>query len=196
MTAVFVAGSRTLGRLNHDIRARLSNLTSQSFRILIGDANGTDKAVQNFLREQNYRHVIVYCSGEACRNNIGSWPANHVTADASLKGRAFYTVKDKQMASDSDYGLMIWDGKSNGTFANIMELVRQHKKTLVYLSPRKMFLSVSTPQHVRALLSECDPQARTSLQDILKTSAEGSSRQDQTALAFGDAGPPTGVRQS
>ena len=33
-----------------------------------------------------------------------------------------YTQKDNQMALDSDFGLMIWDGISKGTKANIDEI--------------------------------------------------------------------------
>jgi hypothetical protein len=31
------------------------------------------------------------------------------------------------MAKDADYGLMIWDGKSKGTLANINEMKKQRK---------------------------------------------------------------------
>ena len=39
--------------------------------ILVGDANGADKAVQQHVASRRYEHVLVYCMDE-CRNNIGA----------------------------------------------------------------------------------------------------------------------------
>ncbi len=36
------------------------------------------------------------------------------------------------MARNSDYGLMIWDCKSTGTLSNVIELLRDRKKTVVF----------------------------------------------------------------
>jgi hypothetical protein len=42
---VFIAGSRWLSRLSADVRSRLDTIIEKGFTILIGDANGADKAV-------------------------------------------------------------------------------------------------------------------------------------------------------
>lgn len=73
MKAVFLSGSRAISRLNQEIRERLAGITSQAFQILVGDANGADKALQGFLKKNHYSKVTVYCSGGHCRNNVGSW---------------------------------------------------------------------------------------------------------------------------
>lgn len=78
MTSVFVAGSRKLGRLNEQVKERQGNVIAGSYQVLVGDANGADKAVQTFLQERGYHNVIVYCSGEKCRINLGSWPTYNV----------------------------------------------------------------------------------------------------------------------
>ena len=62
MISVFVAGSRKLGRLNDQVRERLENIIAGSYRVFVGDANGADKAIQSFLSEQKYEHVVVFCS--------------------------------------------------------------------------------------------------------------------------------------
>ena len=43
---VFVAGSRQISRLPAEVRSRLDTMIEKGFQILVGDANGADKAVQ------------------------------------------------------------------------------------------------------------------------------------------------------
>jgi len=63
MKTVFLSGSRAISRLNQDIRDRLDRIISQAFEIVVGDANGADKALQGFLYDHHYGKVTVYCSG-------------------------------------------------------------------------------------------------------------------------------------
>ena len=51
MTKVFIAGSRQLSRLNADVKRRIETMIEKGFTILVGDANGADKAVQRYLAE-------------------------------------------------------------------------------------------------------------------------------------------------
>jgi hypothetical protein len=160
MNSVFVAGSRTLGRLNDQVRERLGNVIAGSYRVLVGDANGADKAVQSYFFERQYRNVVVFCSGNKCRNNLGAWPTQNVEVPSGLTGRAFYTCKDIEMAENADYGLMLWDGKSAGTMNNVLELVKRGKKALVYLSPKGAFFTVSSLSDLDVLLSHCASEDR------------------------------------
>jgi len=83
MTCVFVAGSRDVSRLNAQVKERLDNIVKQNLTVLVGDANGADKAVQRYLAQCGYREVVVYCM-EVCRNNVGDWPTRSHTAKLSL----------------------------------------------------------------------------------------------------------------
>jgi hypothetical protein len=157
MTTVFLSGSRKINRLNDVIRGRIQNIVDQGFNVVVGDANGADKAMQSFLSERVYPNVFVYCAGQTCRNNMGSWDTEKVTVDPKLKGRAFYTQKDKVMADVADYGLILWDGKSAGSINNVFELLKNGKKAVVYFSPRKEFFSVKTAGDIEDLLHHCDP---------------------------------------
>lgn len=161
MTTVFLSGSRTLGRLNGEVRERLKKIVDQHFHVLVGDANGADKALQKYLAEVSYPLVTIYCAGGRCRNNVASWRTRNVAVEPQLKGRDFYVEKDKSMADDADYGFVLWDGKSAGALGNVMELLKRGKKALVYLSPAKSFLSVSCAADVRKLLASCPPDARS-----------------------------------
>lgn len=156
MTTVFISGSRKISRLNQEIRDRLRNVVSQNFEIVVGDANGADKAVQKYLMEANCRNVTVFCAGNSCRNNVGNWKVSKIQVEPNLKGREFYAKKDKIMAEIADYGLVLWDGKSPGSYSNIMELLKRNKKVLVYFSPERSFITISRLDDAEALLSKCD----------------------------------------
>lgn len=186
MTTVFLSGSRRISRLNEEIRRRLHDIIQQNFRIVVGDANGADKALQKYFADVSYPNVTVYCSGETCRNNLGSWESKKVLVDSHLKGREFYTQKDKKMADDADYGVMLWDGKSAGTLSNVVELLKRNKKALVYLSPEKTFYLVSSVKDVRELLRKCDRETASVINNKIKLngSLEELERARQVSLSF------------
>lgn len=156
MTTVFLSGSRNISRINDMIRSRIQNMIDQGFSIFLGDANGADKALQCFLAEKKYRNVIVFCSGKTCRNNFGDWLVRDIEVDPKFKGREFYTQKDKVMAAEADYGLVLWDGKSTGSLSNIFELLKRSKSVIVYLSSQRKFVKVANLQDIEALLQTCD----------------------------------------
>lgn len=164
MTTVFLSGSRKINRLNDVIRGRIQNIVDQGFRVVVGDANGADKAMQTYLAEKLYPNVAVYCAGDTCRNNVGEWKTEKVRVDAKLKGRAFYTQKDKVMASEADFGFVLWDGKSEGSINNVFELLGKGKKAVVYFSPRKEFFNVKSAEDIRELMRLCDPVASREFQ--------------------------------
>lgn len=157
MTTVFLSGSRKISRLNEAIRERVQNILDQGFRVVVGDANGADKALQGYLAEKDYRNVVVYCAGKVCRNNVGEWEVSKVSVDPKLKGRAFYTQKDKVMAEEADFGLVLWDCKSAGSINNVAELLKKGKKAAVYLSPEKRFVNVTSSEDVDDLIQSCAP---------------------------------------
>jgi hypothetical protein len=151
---VFIAGSRSLTRINDALRERLDRIIAEGHDVLVGDANGADKAVQSFFAERNYRQVTVFWTGGRCRNNVGGWPVLAVAPPAGVhSGYDFYAVKDREMASVATHGLMVWDGESRGTFANIRTLVAAEKPVVVYLGPDQLFVTVKTGADLDALRS-------------------------------------------
>ena len=63
------------------------------------------------------------------------------------------------MASETDYGFMIWDGKSKGTLNNIINLLKENKKVLVYFSPNKEFYKLITFDDLEKLLARCEKKS-------------------------------------
>ena len=150
MSTVFIGGSRHLGRLNDAVRSRLNNIVDREHRVVIGDANGGDRAVQSHLASKGYRNVTVYCMDGGCRNNVGQWPVRVIEANGK-RGFAYFSMKDAAMARDADCGLMIWDGKSRGTFANMERLVDSGKPVVVYLSSDHDFKTLRTRADLQSL---------------------------------------------
>ena len=158
MTTVFISGSRYIRALNSEIKSRLQNIVNKKFEIIVGDAFGVDKAVQQYLADMDYPAVRIFCSGSVCRNNLGNWNIEWITVDSSLKGRAFYTEKDKAMAAQADYGFVLWDGKSQGSLNNIHELIRLERKLLLWYAPTKTFHTISSSDDLAAVLPKQIPQ--------------------------------------
>lgn len=153
-TTLFISGSRHIRALNSEIKARLQNIVNNQFEIIVGDAFGVDKAVQQYLADINYSAVRVFCSGSVCRNNLGNWAIEWISVDPNLKGRAFYTEKDKAMAAQADYGFVLWDGKSQGSLNNIHELIRHQRKTLLWYAPAKKFYTITDLDDLQIVLPQ------------------------------------------
>jgi len=158
LISVFLGGSRKINRLNKEIRERLQNIINQQFLILVGDANGADKALQRFLKERSYNNVFVYCSGNGCRNNLGNWESVKIGDESKTKNIKFYMMKDAEMANKAEYGFMLWDGKSAGTINNVLNLLSKQKKTLIYFSPKKKFYTISNIDILTQLLKSCNEE--------------------------------------
>ena len=155
MMTVFVGGSRRISRLNDTIKSRADNVIRQELRVLIGDANGSDKAMQQYFAAKGYKNVVVYCMGRHYRNNLGNWPTKYILAERDRKDFAYYATKDLEMAKEASCGFMIWDGKSKGTLNNILNLLHQHKKVVVYFSPDKACHTLRSLDDLRGLLGKC-----------------------------------------
>jgi len=146
MDSIFVAGSRALSKLNAQVKERLDNILRKEFTVLVGDANGADKAVQRYLAECGYRHVVVYCM-EVCRNNVGDWPIRTHSAEPAVKrDRHYYGIKDRAMAKDARCGFMLWDGISKGTLTNVINLLEYDKKVLLFSAPKKQFFTLRSSE--------------------------------------------------
>lgn len=172
---VFLSGSRRLGRLNSKIRERLENILAKHLHVVVGDANGADKAFQSFLSQKLYPNVTVFCSKGRCRNNLGNWGVESVAVPSGTTGRDFYTLKDLAMAETADCGLVLWDGESIGTINNILELLQRGKIAVVYFSPEQQFATLKSGDDLTRLLQHVD---RDNLAEIKKkTGLEHKLRQ-------------------
>lgn len=184
MTKVFIGGSRRIARLDAEVRRRLDRIVEKRLAVLIGDANGADKAVQRYLSEQKFEAVEVFSADESPRNNVGGWPVRVIRPGHLRKDFDYYAAKDRAMAAAATVGLMLWDGQSRGTLMNVLRLADQRKPVVVYVQPRKSFVDVRTQGDLAALLSGVDRRlARQLHQDAVAEGLEPGLG-NQPALGF------------
>jgi hypothetical protein len=146
---VFISGSIDIKRLPDPVKHRLNNVVKNRLGVLIGDASGIDTLVQSYL--QTYPNVTVYCSGNRCRNNVGNWKVIYVPVEKKSRGREFYTKKDQRMSEKADFGLIIWNGISKGSYRNINDLAERGKKVVVYVKPDNRFHIVRKEEDIFTL---------------------------------------------
>lgn len=129
---VFISGSISIKKLPKYAIDKIESIINKEFFVLVGDAKGVDLSVQKYLHKKGYKNVIIYFAGNKLRNNFGNWNTNQISGK-NKKGRDLYTLKDIEMANDADYGLMIWDGKSEGTLNNVSMMKQRSKKFFVII---------------------------------------------------------------
>ena len=191
MTTVFVGGSRRITRLPVAAKIRIDNVVAKGFAILVGDANGADKAVQKHLAESEYEKVTVYVSGDTSRNNLGQWATRNVNAGAREKSFQFYAAKDREMAQQAEFGLMIWDGKSPGTVLNILRLVQASKKAVLVSVAKNAELEFKSREDWDAFLSGCSLKLRRDMERRAIQDELSMLRREQDQLGFGKTDEPT-----
>jgi hypothetical protein len=152
MIKVFVGGSQSITKLPVAVAAKIDNIIDSDFTVLVGDAIGVAACVQKYLAEKAYANALVFCTN-VCRKNAGGWKAMVVPANAGEKGFDFYVLKDREMARETDYGFMVWGGRSKGTLNNVLNLLSENKSALVFLSPEESFLTIRNVKDLSALLS-------------------------------------------
>lgn len=187
MNTIFIGGSRHVSKLPPEVRNRLDNIVSLGHQVIVGDANGADRAVQEHLQESHYDRVTVFCSGDTPRNNLGPWKTRCVQAPKEAKGVHFHMVKDREMAKEADFGLMIWDGKSPGTLLNVLRLIHAGKIVVLFNVYEKVPQNLRSLNQWRGFLSECSPK----LLADLKTRATPTEWTDESVSGIhAEAQPP------
>jgi hypothetical protein len=132
---IVLGGSRHLEFIPNEIADRLLEWMESSSEFLVGDAPGTDRAFQMFLKSKKYAAVTVYTSADEIRNNLGNWEVERVESGLKSKSSAVHAFKDRKMSQIADIGLMIWDCKSAGTLSNLIDLIGQGKNCYIWVAP-------------------------------------------------------------
>ena len=119
---VMISGSRSIKDISAGLPS-IDRIMQLNFSIIVGDAGGVDKLVQEYLRRSNYLNVKVY---------FALWDGNakprNTTEYETMGVAGSYINRDIAMCSICDYGLALWDGNSRGTKDNID---RTGKKTKI-----------------------------------------------------------------
>lgn len=172
---VFIGGSRVgaaSGGLPKEVMSRIDAIMKKGYEILVGDANGADKAVQVYLARKHYEHVtIFFVNGDKGLRNYENknWPLEEVSG-CGRTGRELQRLKDMEMVRRADYGLMIWkptytnryrkEAVSSGTLMNIYNLLKtdplHSRPTAVFYVPDSKFIDIYSVNDLEDLLKK-DP---------------------------------------
>ena len=156
---IYLAGSRvgvSTGRLPQSVRDRVGTIVRRGMRVVIGDANGADRALQMLLRELGHKDVSVIVGGTGRVRNLADpdWPVERIGADSPLTGKALMTIKDEAMGERATHGLMVWsdvytnrfgrESVSSGTLRNVWQLLSAGKPVALFYVPADRFFDLKS----------------------------------------------------
>jgi len=141
MNKVFISGSISIKSLPKSVEESLDKIIGSGMEVLVGDADGIDTMVQNYCKRANYNNVTVYSIYATPRYIASGFHSKLVIPKSdSKRERELQKEKDASMTMASEYSLVIWDGKSKGSYNNILRAIENNKKAKVYLSYENRFL--------------------------------------------------------
>ncbi|MET3438057.1 hypothetical protein [Sphingomonas sp. 1185] len=142
--SVFISGSIAIRHLPTSVVERLLEVIDRRLPVLIGDARGVDTTVQRLLMNQQARDVTVFTAGGFPRNNLGEWPVRAIPGEGRAGTAGFHATKDRAMAAEAGAGLVIWDGRSRGSLANIHRLCKRACFVAVWLDAEARFENLNS----------------------------------------------------
>ena len=117
MRKIFISGSISSKEIPQEVIKSVDDSRKRNYTILIGDAKGIDKNIQDMLKADNYKNVEVYHVGPRPRNlSDREWTDRRIPVDIANEKffkngsytREAQMLKDKAMSDDADFGLVIW----------------------------------------------------------------------------------------
>lgn len=138
--ATFVFGTTHISELPQPIIHALNKRMYDGDILLVGDAPGTDTLVQDYLKINDYRNVLVFYTGtneDKPRYLADSkWNTISVIPDDGCEpgSREFYQRKDKVMADIATFGLAVPRvNGSESTIRNIRQMLDKGQVIIGYL---------------------------------------------------------------
>jgi hypothetical protein len=182
MKKVFIGGSRRLTRLDAEVNQHIDKFIKQNVSIIIGDANGIDKAVQKYFKSKTYDKIEVFCMQGNCRNNIGGWVLREISGHSNKRDYSYHAIKDQQMAEEATLGFMIWDGKSRGTLANVFRLIQKQKPVDLYNASQKKLLKLKNKKNWDDFISQCSTEVKELVLGFAEPDGRKKSHKQQMSL--------------
>lgn len=177
---VFVSGSISINELSEDVKIKIKDYISKGYEILIGDAKGVDSLVQEYCSKNNYYNLTVYSIYEKPRFLASEkFKVKHIKIINNIKSeRKKQTKKDEVMTQESDFSLIIWDGKSKGSYENILRSLKYKKPIEVYLNDENIYLHDFREEVYHSIYKKNNGYTAKEIIEILKQ--EGINKFDDT----------------
>jgi len=133
------------------MRHAIYDVLNSNANILVGDADGIDAEIQKLCKSQNYNFITVYTINSKPRNNFGNFNVKNIATNNSIHYKDAFVQKDIAMTNESDYGIVIWDGESKGSYENIVRLIRQNKLCMVYVMKNKKWHIIENASDIKKI---------------------------------------------
>ena len=126
--------SKYFRNLPDEVKKVLKSYMNKNVSILIGDAPGIDRQVQDFLKEEGYKKVTVYSPGNQTRYRADErWKNKTYDSKYEPGSPEWLAKKDKAMSRSATEGLAITlDQGSKATKNNIARLDAKGKPVKEY----------------------------------------------------------------
>lgn len=127
-------------KLPKEVRRKLKESMRAGDRIIVGDAPGIDRQVQDYLKKKRYKNVEVYGPGKEVRYAASDkWKTNPVDAPEFKEGsKEWLAKKDVAMTDAATKGLaIVLDEGSTATKNNVVRLKNQGKDVEVFELSKK-----------------------------------------------------------
>ena len=122
--------------LPKDVRKKINEYIKNGDKIIVGDAPGIDRQVQDYLKKKRYKNVEVYGPGnKQVRYSANKkWKTKLIDApEFEENSPEWLAKKDKAMTKVATKGLsIVLDDGSMATKRNVARLLSQHKNVDVY----------------------------------------------------------------
>ncbi len=164
---IFVSGSMEKKELHEKVVVALDKIMSNNDQIIIGDARGIDQKIQKYLAKRNYNNVLV-CSITKPPRVVESMEFDVVKVDYDdeiKSDRDRQMKKDKYMTENSDISFIIWNGKSKGSYNNIVRAIKHNKEVQVFLDDMFLDADQLNEENIEKIYDE---KHRYSLNEYLK----------------------------
>ncbi|CAM3280077.1 hypothetical protein [Moritella viscosa] len=155
---IFFSGSISINSIPSRVIKSLDGIKKENdigvdtYRIIVGDANGFDLLVQEYCNKIGLVDVMVYGIYDEPRNIVTGFEYTKVEVDLSIKSeRKKQTFKDKEMTNESDISYVVWNEESKGSYTNILRAIEQDKQVRVFSSKSNSPIPQVTPEIIEKI---------------------------------------------
>lgn len=121
-------------KLPKQVRKELKKKIRNRDKIIVGDAPGIDRQVQNYLNKKHYKNVEVYGPGKSVRYSANKkWKTNPIDSSFEIGSKEWLAKKDVVMTTRATEGIaVVLDEGSRATRNNVDRLISQNKDVKVF----------------------------------------------------------------
>ena len=172
--------------LPKEIQNELDKSISRNEKIVVGDAPGIDRQVQDYLNKKEYNNVEIYGPGKEVRYSANSkWKTNPIDdPEHEPYSKEWLAKKDEFMTDVADKGLaVILDEGAAATRKNVQRLVEQNRDVKVFSLSKDGHDEWKTPEKISSEMKKIQYKEfdRLMTPEEVKASGKGSCH-DQVIL--------------